>query len=127
MLVAYTLEILPFRIRAKGFAVMNMVTIATVAFNQFVNPWAIAAIGWYYYIVYCGWLVIELLFIVFFVVETRGRTLEETAAIFDGDEQQLELASTGGRAVRMATLSYGGTIAVYTPKGRNDDDDDKNS
>ena len=97
MLVAYTLEILPFRIRAKGFAVMvnsffnnplttlffsastrlfvssqNSVTIATVAFNQFVNPWAIDAIGWHYYLVYCGWLVIELLFIIFFIVETRG-------------------------------------------------------
>lgn len=51
-----------------------------------------------------------------------GRTLEETAAIFDGDDQQLELASTGGRAVRLATLSYHGTIAVYTSKGHNDDE-----
>lgn len=36
------------------------------------NPWAIAAIGWYYYIVYCSWLVIELIFIIIFIVETRG-------------------------------------------------------
>lgn len=49
--------------------------------------------------------------------------MEETAALFDGDEQQLELASTGGRAVRMATLSYRGTFAAYSSKGRNDDDD----
>ena len=55
-----------------------------------------------------------------------GRTLEETAAIFDGDEQQLELASTGGRAVRMATLSYRGTVDVYiTSKSPNVDDVDK--
>ena len=54
--------------------------------------------------------------------DRTGRTLEETAAIFDGDEQQLELASTGGRAVRMATLSYHGTIAVYTSKDGNDDE-----
>ena len=51
--------------------------------------------------------------------------MEETAAIFDGDEQQLELASTGGRAVRMATLSYGGTIAVFTSKSTSNDDDVK--
>jgi hypothetical protein len=45
-----------------------------------------------------------------------GRTLEETAALFDGDEQQRELASTGGRAIRMSTLTYHGTIAVYKTK-----------
>jgi len=50
--------------------------------------------------------------------------LEETAAIFDGDEQQLELASTGGRAVRMASLSYRGSIAVYTRKSPDEDHDD---
>ena len=53
---------------------------------------------------------------IFFFFFSKGRTLEETAAIFDGDEQQREIASTGGRAVRMATLSYRGTIAVYTRK-----------
>jgi len=49
----------------------NMVIMATVAFNQFVNPWAIEAIHWRYYIVYCGWLVFELIFVIFFVVETK--------------------------------------------------------
>jgi len=91
MLVAYTLEILPYRIRARGFAVMvstviyrnpamdllsgplqNLTVILTTAFNQFVNPWAIKAIGWWYYLVYCGWLVVELLFIMKFIVETKG-------------------------------------------------------
>ena len=84
-----------------------MVVMLTVAFNQFVNPWAIEAIGWWYYIVYCGWLVIELVFVITFIVETKGlclrnsaifismlillslgRTLEETAAIFDGEDQE---------------------------------------
>ena len=45
---------------------------ATVAFNQFVNPWALDAISWWYYTVYCGWLVVELVFIYFFIVETKG-------------------------------------------------------
>lgn len=67
MLVAYTLEILPFNIRAKGFAVMvcpvelidvhsgdnfpvlqNITVCLTLAFNQFVNPWALDALGWKY-------------------------------------------------------------------------------
>ena len=37
-------------------------------------------------IVYCCWLAFELVFLYFFVVETRNRTLEETAALFDGDD-----------------------------------------
>lgn len=45
---------------------------ATIAFNQFVNPWALEAISWWYYVVYCGWLVFELVFVFFFIVETKG-------------------------------------------------------
>ncbi|KAJ7139463.1 general substrate transporter [Mycena epipterygia] len=98
MLVAYTLEILPYKIRAKGFAVMNLVVFLTSAFNQFVNPWAIGAIGWFYYLVYLGWLALELLFIWFYIVETRGRTLEETAILFDGEDRRNDLAHMGGEA-----------------------------
>ncbi|EKM58308.1 uncharacterized protein PHACADRAFT_252522 [Phanerochaete carnosa HHB-10118-sp] len=98
MLIAYTLEILPFNIRAKGFAVMNFVVSLTLAFNQFVNPWALDAIHWKYYLVYCGWLVIELAFVMTYIVETRGRTLEETAVLFDGEQPAQDLAATGGEA-----------------------------
>jgi hypothetical protein len=83
----------------------------TTAFNQFVNPWAISAIGWWYYVVYCGWLIAELIFILSFVVETKGRTLEETAALFDGEEQEDDLRGMGQEAAtvsmnrsRLATL-----------------------
>jgi len=44
----------------------------TSAFNQFINPWAIDAIGWRYYIAYCAWLIVELVFVIVFVVETKG-------------------------------------------------------
>ncbi|PIL35603.1 MFS general substrate transporter [Ganoderma sinense ZZ0214-1] len=101
MLVAYTLEILPFNIRAKGFAVMNLVVSLTLAFNQFVNPWALDALGWKYYLVYCGWLIIELVFVVSYIIETKGRTLEETAALFDGDQQPEALMHQGGEAATM--------------------------
>jgi len=110
MIVAYTLEILPFRVRAKGFAVMNLTLIATVAFNQFVNPWALEAITWKYYVVYCGWLVFELIFIFIFIVETKGRTLEETAALFDGDDQPLDLMAMGGVAADMGMRLSRGVI-----------------
>lgn len=68
LLVAYTLEILPFAIRAKGFALMvrhvmarrsppvapylrfpkNVTVSLSLALNQFVDPWALDAIGWKY-------------------------------------------------------------------------------
>lgn len=84
MLVSYTLEILPYNIRARGLAIMNFSAYLFNTFNAFVNPWALDAIGWKYYLVYCGWLVLELVFVMVFIIETRGRTLEETAALFDG-------------------------------------------
>ncbi|KAJ3507015.1 hypothetical protein NLJ89_g6538 [Agrocybe chaxingu] len=101
MLIAYALEILPFR---------NLTMMATVAFNQFVNPWALDAIDWWYYVIYCGWLVFELTFVFFFIVETKGRTLEETAALFDGEEQPRDLVSMAGEAAQMSMRMSRGMV-----------------
>ncbi|KZS92526.1 general substrate transporter [Sistotremastrum niveocremeum HHB9708] len=98
LLVSYSLEILPFNIRAKGFAVMNLVVCLSLAFNQFVNPVAMVRIKWHYYIAYCIWLCFELAFVIIFVIETKGRTLEETAALFDGERPTLELQQWGNDA-----------------------------
>lgn len=35
---------------------------------------------------YVCWLAFEFVFLWFFVVETKDRTLEETAALFDGED-----------------------------------------
>ena len=59
---------------------------AALFFNNYVNPIALAAIRWKYYIVYIAWLLVELMVVYFFYPETRGPTLEEMAKIFDGDE-----------------------------------------
>lgn len=52
-----------------------------------VNTYGIAvgieAIGWKLYLVYIGWIVVEMVVIFFFFVETAGKTLEELSVIFN--------------------------------------------
>jgi len=91
LLVSYTVEITPYGIRTKVFAIMNVSVTSSLIFNQYVNPIALDALKWKYYIVYIAWLVFELAFIWKFLVETKGRSLEETAALFDGEEAVKEL------------------------------------
>jgi len=94
LIVTYTLEILPYNIRAKGFNIFNFTISLALIFNQYVNPIALANIDWKYYIVYCVWLVVEGVFLYFYVVETKNRTLEETAALFDGEAATEQIVHT---------------------------------
>ncbi|KAH8113751.1 hexose transporter [Phellopilus nigrolimitatus] len=95
LIVSYTVEILPYNIRAKGFTVYNFVVSIALIFNQYVNPIALDALAWKYYIVYCCWIAFELVFCYFYIIETRNRTLEETAALFDGEDVVEQIAAVG--------------------------------
>ncbi|KAK7051545.1 hypothetical protein VNI00_004523 [Paramarasmius palmivorus] len=107
LIVSYTVEILPFAIRAKGFNVFNLTVSAAIIFNQYVNPIALDAITWKYYVVYCCWLVFELVYVYLFVVETKGLTLEETAALFDGEEATERVAVAGHKGEAIAEKGSG--------------------
>ncbi|KAF8320427.1 hexose transporter [Clavulina sp. PMI_390] len=93
LLVSYTVEILPYKIRAKGLAVMNLSVTAALVFNQYTNPIAWAHLNYKYYIVYTVWNFFETIYIYLFAVETKGRTLEETALLFDNPEIATNLAA----------------------------------
>ncbi|KAI5122234.1 hypothetical protein M0805_007101 [Coniferiporia weirii] len=95
LIVAYTVEILPYNLRAKGFNIFNFVISVALIFNQYINPIALDNIAWKYYIVYCIWLAVELVFVYFFIVETKGRSLEETAALFDGEDVVDQIMASG--------------------------------
>jgi hypothetical protein len=41
LIVTYTLEILPYNIRAKGFTIFNFTISLALIFNQYVNPIAL--------------------------------------------------------------------------------------
>lgn len=92
LVVSYTLEILPYHLRARGFAAFHVVLSLSVVVNQYVNAVALEWFGWRYYWVYVGLLAFEVGFLYFRVVETKGRTLEETAALFDADDDDNALA-----------------------------------
>jgi MFS family permease len=44
LIVTYTLEILPYNIRAKGFTIFNFTISLALIFNQYVNPIALGAL-----------------------------------------------------------------------------------
>ena len=50
LIVSYSLEILPYSLRAKGFNVFNFTISVALIFNQYVNPIALKAIAWKYYV-----------------------------------------------------------------------------
>lgn len=84
--VSYTVEILPYKIRAKGLTLCFCFTALSGVFNQYVNPIGLKNLGWKFYFVYIVVLVIEVLMIYFYFVETRGLPLEEIARVIDGDQ-----------------------------------------
>ena len=49
-------------------------------------------------IVYCCWLAFETFFCYFFIIETKGLSLEETAALFDGEEVVDQIHARGRTA-----------------------------
>ncbi|KAJ6016792.1 hypothetical protein N7451_000171 [Penicillium sp. IBT 35674x] len=81
---AYPAEILPFHTRQKGLAVCNLCNGLALMFNSFVNPIALEAIAWKYYIVYIVLLLCITIIVYLFYAETKGYTLEEIADVFEG-------------------------------------------
>lgn len=89
--VAYIVEILPFRLRSKGISINLTVVFGAGFFNQYVNPVALDAIQWKFYFVYIGTLTAMIFIIWILFPETKGRTLEEIAIVFDGREAETEV------------------------------------
>jgi len=88
LLVAYAIEVLPFRLRAKGLMIMNLTVQAILAVGNQTNPiaWEKLPRHWNFTLFYTLWICVELVFVYFVYVETKGPTLEEIAKIFDGED-----------------------------------------
>jgi len=87
LLVAYTLEVLPYHLRAKGVFIMNITVQATLALGGQTNQIALQNLPhqWNFYVFYTCWDFLEAIWVYFVFVETKGPTLEEIAKIFDGE------------------------------------------
>jgi hypothetical protein len=89
--------------QSQGLVLYNLFVSLALIFNQYANPIALEAIKWKCkpdpctfltivanqvldYIVYDVWLLVELIVVYFLFVETSGSSLEEMAAIIDGEE-----------------------------------------
>ncbi|KAK7420352.1 hypothetical protein QQX98_002775 [Neonectria punicea] len=84
LLQAYIVEIFPYTLRSRGVSVMYLSTFTTLVVGNQINPIAMLAIGWKYYIVFCCILAFLLVVIWFLFPETKGHTLEEIREVFEG-------------------------------------------
>lgn len=84
----YIPEIMPFHLRSKGMAIYGFSQAVAVSFNQWVNPVALAAIAWKYYFVYIAVQIAFIAFAWYFLLETKGLTIEEVALVFDKNSRQ---------------------------------------
>lgn len=83
LLPFYIAETLPTETRAKGTAVGAVVSSSASILGQYTTSIAIDKIGYYYYIVFIVWDLIECAIMYFYFVETKNRTLEEMNEIFE--------------------------------------------
>lgn len=105
---SYVPEVLPYSIRAKGLALFFFVSQAALLVNQYVNPIAMASIGYWYYVFYLGLLFVFLAVIYFTFPETRGQSLEELGALFDngfGLKRKDTLVVLTGKEVELSECS----------------------
>lgn len=80
---SYTTEILPYNLRTKGLAIFVSLQNAALAFNNYVNPIALEAIQWRFYLVYIGTASVWLVIIYFTFPEIKNLTIEEISTIFE--------------------------------------------
>jgi hypothetical protein len=79
-----------------GLSILVFSTKAASFFNQFVNPVGMDSLGWKYYLVYVGWLLVEIVVFWWLYPETKGYTLERIQETFgegvklDGPEEKGE-------------------------------------
>ncbi|KAM0425278.1 hypothetical protein ACHAPT_009596 [Fusarium lateritium] len=86
LVFAYPTEILQYSIRSKGLSVELGIVYGSLVVLSFVNPIALDAIGWRYYIMFCCITAVAVVANWLLLPETKGRSLEEISELFDGQD-----------------------------------------
>ncbi|KAL0932436.1 lactose permease [Colletotrichum truncatum] len=89
LLQAYPVEIFPYTLRARGLSVTYITAFTGLIIGNQVNPIAMKAIAWKYYIVFCCILGLIFGLIWFLFPETKGHTLEEIREVFEGKSEKV--------------------------------------
>ncbi|KAF8851332.1 MFS general substrate transporter [Acephala macrosclerotiorum] len=84
LLVMYPPEVLNYSLRANGMSIYTFVSNAAATVVTFAFPYALAKIGWKTCMINASWDALEIAFIVWYWVETSGKTLEEVDELIDG-------------------------------------------
>ncbi|KAH8802497.1 general substrate transporter [Xylogone sp. PMI_703] len=79
----YTIELLPYRLRAKGQAWASLISTAALFGSLYATPSALATLGSKYYLIYVGLDLMQAVIVYFFFPETKGKTIEEIDAVFN--------------------------------------------
>ncbi|KAF1733810.1 MFS glucose transporter mfs1 [Beauveria bassiana] len=84
LLTLYPPEVMPYATRANGNALSSFVLNGLALLLVFVMPIGLDRIGWRMYMINGSWDIIVFALIAVYWVETKGKTLEEIDALFDG-------------------------------------------
>lgn len=83
LLYSYPTEIFPYELRSWGVAFTLICTNGSLIVGQLANPVALHSIGWRYYILFSCINLIFFVTVWFVFPETKGKTLEEIAIVFE--------------------------------------------
>lgn len=112
LLYLYPPEVLNYPIRANGMGVFTFVLNGVALLFVFSFPFAMETLGWKTYMMNGSWDILEVVFIWFYWVETKGKTLEEIDEVFEGtkhsDGPDLE-------NIRRAKEDLANEVGTFTP------------
>ncbi|GAA6063033.1 hypothetical protein JCM10212_001012 [Sporobolomyces blumeae] len=118
-----TAEVLPFQMRAKGMMANTLLVKALSIASSYVNPVALDAIGWKYYLVYTALIVVQLVGWYVLAVDTNKLTLEEIATLFEGPGGAVPDVERVADAATVPTVSMTPSLDRRSTSIRESDDE----
>ncbi|KAI8957001.1 putative hexose carrier protein [Daldinia sp. FL1419] len=112
LLYLYPPEIFSYSIRANGLAASTLSLNSLACVFVFIMPIGLTNIGWKMYMVNGSWDIVIAILIAIFWVETKGKTLEEIDAIFEGEKHSsvpdVEMIRSGEAHLDTDTIDLSG-------------------